>query len=164
MKTRLTRRTAMQAIGASALPLAAQTVKAPETQRDKTPKEQSLELGAFSVSLTVKDLEASRKFYEKFGFKAFHGDPAKNWVILKNGDHVIGLFQGMFEKNILTFNPGWDQNAQKLAAFTDVRELQRRLKAQGVKLVNEADESTTGPASLIAVDPDGNPILLDQHV
>ena len=123
-----------------------------------------MQLGAFSISLAVKDLEASRKFYEKFGFKAFHGDPSKNWLILKNGDHVVGLFQGMFDKNILTFNPGWDQNAQKQATFTDVRELQRRLKAQGVQMVNEADESTTGPASFIAVDPDGNPILVDQHV
>src|ERR1039457_443926 len=123
-----------------------------------------MELGAFSISLTVKDLEASRKFYEKFGFKAFAGNPAKNYVILKNGDSVIGIFQGMFEKNILTFNPGWDSNAQKLAAFTDVRELQRKLKAQGVQIVTEADESTTGPASFIAVDPDGNPILVDQHV
>ena len=123
-----------------------------------------MELGAFSISLAVKNLEASRKFYEKFGFKPFGGDPAQNWLILKNGDHVIGLFQGMFEKNILTFNPGWNQSAQKLATFTDVRELQRQLKAQGVKLVNEADESTTGPASFIAVDPDGNAILIDQHV
>ena len=123
-----------------------------------------MELGAFSISLAVKDLGASRKFYEKFGFKAFAGDAGQNWLMLKNGDHVIGLFQGMFDKNILTFNPGWDQNAQKLAAFTDVRELQRQLKAQGVQLVNEADESTTGPASLIAVDPDGNPLLVDQHV
>jgi catechol 2,3-dioxygenase-like lactoylglutathione lyase family enzyme len=123
-----------------------------------------MELGAFSISLAVKDLEASRKFYEKLGFKAFAGDPSQNWQILKNGDHVIGLFQGMFDKNILTFNPGWDQKAQKLATFTDVRELQRWLKAQGVKLMNEADESTTGPASFMAVDPDGNPILVDQHV
>jgi hypothetical protein len=123
-----------------------------------------MELGAFSISLAVKNLGASRKFYEKFGFKPFGGDPAQNWLILKNGDHVIGLFQGMFEKNILTFNPGWNQSAQKLATFTDVRELQRQLKAQGVKLVNEADESTTGPASFIAVDPDGNAILIDQHV
>ena len=122
-----------------------------------------MELGAFSVSLAVKDLQASMKFYDKFGFKVFGGD-SKKWVILKNGDHIIGLFEGMFDKNILTFNPGWDQSAKKLAAFTDVRELQRRLKAQGVALTNEADESTTGPASLIAVDPDGNPILLDQHV
>jgi predicted enzyme related to lactoylglutathione lyase len=123
-----------------------------------------MELGAFSVSLAVKDLEASKSFYEKFGFKVFAGDASQNWLILKNGNHVIGLFQGMFDKNILTFNPGWDSNAQKLATFTDIRELQRRLKAQGVQLVNEADESTTGPASFMAVDPDGNPILLDQHV
>ena len=123
-----------------------------------------MELGTFSVSLAVKDLAASRSFYEKFGFKSFAGDAAQNWLILKNGDHVIGLFQGMFDKNILTFNPGWDSNAQKLATFTDVRELQRQLKAQGVQFVNEADESTTGPASFIAVDPDGNPILVDQHV
>ena len=106
-----------------------------------------MELGAFSISLAVKDIEASRSFYEKFGFKVFGGNPAQNWLIMKNGDHVIGLFQGMFEKNILTFNPGWDSNAQKVAAFTDVRELQRQLKAQGVELASEADESTTGPAS-----------------
>ena len=124
----------------------------------------NMELGAFSISLTVKNLEASRQFYEKFGFKAFAGDASKNLLIMKNGDHVIGLFQGMFDKNILTFNPGWDSNAQKLAAFTDVRELQRQLKAQGVRMVKEADESTTGPASFLAVDPDGNPILVDQHV
>jgi lactoylglutathione lyase len=123
-----------------------------------------MELGAFSISLAVKDLEASRAFYEKFGFTAFAGDAAQNWLILKNGDHVIGLFQGMFDKNILTFNPGWDSNAQKLSTFTDVRELQRRLKGQGVVLMSEADENTTGPASFIAVDPDGNPILVDQHV
>jgi catechol 2,3-dioxygenase-like lactoylglutathione lyase family enzyme len=124
----------------------------------------SMELGAFSVSLAVKDIVASRAFYEKFGFKDFGGDISQNWLIMKNGDTVIGLFQGMFEKNILTFNPGWDQNAQKLEAFTDVRELQRQLRAKGVEFVSEADESTTGPASFIAVDPDGNPILLDQHV
>ena len=123
-----------------------------------------MELGAFSISLAVKDLAASREFYEKLGFDVFGGDASKNWLILKNGDHAIGLFQGMFDKNILTFNPGWDSNAQNLATFTDVRELQRQLKAQGVQLVNEADESTTGPASFIAVDPDGNPILVDQHV
>ena len=123
-----------------------------------------MELGAFSISLAVKDLEASRTFYEKFGFTVFAGKASQNWLILKNGQHAIGLFQGMFEKNILTFNPGRDQNAQTLAAFTDVRELQRRLKAQGVQMVNEADEKTTGPASFIAVDPDGNPILVDQHV
>jgi predicted enzyme related to lactoylglutathione lyase len=123
-----------------------------------------MELGTFSISLAVKDMEASKSFYEKFGFKAFAGDASQNWLILKNGDHVIGLFQGMFERNILTFNPGWDSNAQKLASFTDVRDLQRQLKAQGVQLQQQADEGTTGPASFIAVDPDGNPVLVDQHV
>jgi len=123
-----------------------------------------MELGAFSISLAVKDIEASRAFYEKFGFKAFVGDASQNWLIMKNGDHVIGLFQGMFEKNILTFNPGWDNNAQKLATFTDIRELQRELMAQGVQLQQQADESATGPASFLAIDPDGNPILVDQHV
>jgi catechol 2,3-dioxygenase-like lactoylglutathione lyase family enzyme len=123
-----------------------------------------MQLGAFSISLAVKDIAASQSFYEKFGFKTFGGDPAHNWLILKNGDHVIGLFQGMFEKNILTFNPGWDQNASKLAAFTDVRELQRQLKASGVALATEADDSTTGPANFMAMDPDGNTILVDQHV
>lgn len=123
-----------------------------------------MQLGAFSVSLAVKDLEASRRFYEKLGFSHFAGDAAQGWLILKNGGVVIGLFQGMFERNLLTFNPGWDQDAQKLASFTDVRELQRRLKAQGVTPVQEADEKTTGPASFVVVDPDGNPVLFDQHV
>ena len=123
-----------------------------------------MELGAFSISLAVKDLQASRHFYEKLGFTVFAGDPSQNWLILKNSDHAIGLFQGMFEKNILTFNPGWDGNAQTLAAFTDVRELQRQLRTQGVQFVSEADESTTGPASFLVVDPDGNSILVDQHV
>ena len=123
-----------------------------------------MELGNFSVSLAVKDLEASRKFYEKLGFKPFAGEASQNWLILKNGDRVIGLFQGMFEKNILTFNPGWDSNAQKLAAFTDIRDLQRQLKSQGVQMDQEADESTTGLASFIVSDPDGNPIFVDQHV
>ncbi len=123
-----------------------------------------MQLGAFSISLAVKDLEASRQFYEKLGFSAFGGDPSQNWLILKNGDAVIGLFQGMFEQNILTFNPGWDQAAQPLDSFTDVRELQRQLKAQGAEFQLEADESTTGPASFIVVDPDGNPVLVDQHV
>ena len=123
-----------------------------------------MELGAFSISLSVKDIEASRAFYEKFGFNVFGGDATQNWLILKNGSHVIGLFQGMFEKNMMTFNPGWDNNASKLGAFTDVRALQRRLKAQGVPLLTEADESSTGPASFMAIDPDGNPILVDQHV
>ena len=123
-----------------------------------------MDLGTFSVSLAVKDLEASRAFYEKLGFSPFAGDASQNWLILKNGDHVIGLFQGMFEKNILTFNPGWDSNAQPVAGFTDVRELQRRLRAGGVQLLQEADEGTTGPASVVLEDPDGNTILLDQHL
>jgi lactoylglutathione lyase len=123
-----------------------------------------MELGAFSISLTVKDIAASQSFYEKFGFQIFGGDATQNWLILKNGDCVIGLFQGMFEQNILTFNPGWDGNAQQLPTFTDIRELQRQLRAQGVQFVQEADENTTGPASFVAVDPDGNPILVDQHV
>ena len=123
-----------------------------------------MELGAFSISLAVKDIEVSKAFYEKLGFKVFVGDVSQNWLILKNGEHAIGLFQGMFERNTLTFNPGWDSNAQMLDAFTDVRELQNRLKAQGVELMSEADESTTGPASFMVMDPDGNPILVDQHV
>jgi catechol 2,3-dioxygenase-like lactoylglutathione lyase family enzyme len=123
-----------------------------------------MQLGAFSISLAVKDIEASKSFYEKFGFKVFAGDLSQNWLILKNGDHVVGLFQGMFEKNTLTFNPGWDSNANPLEEFTDVRDLQRRLKKQGVRLVAEVDEQTSGPGSCLAIDPDGNPILIDQHV
>ena len=123
-----------------------------------------MELGAFSISLAVKDLAASRSFYEKLGFAASHGEASQNWLIMKNGNAVIGLFQGMFERNILTFNPGWDQNAQPLPDFTGVRELQRQLEAAGVTLVQRADEGTTGPASFVVVDPDGNPILVDQHV
>jgi len=122
-----------------------------------------MQLGAFSVSLAVKDLAASRAFYEKLGFASLGGDPAQNWLILKNGDTVIGLFQGMFDKNMLTFNPGWDSSAQPLESFTDVRELQRRLKEQGVELTAEADEATEGPAHFMMIDPDGNPILFDQH-
>lgn len=122
-----------------------------------------MELGNFSVSLAVKDIHASIAFYEKFGFRIFFGDPANKWVIMKNGEHAIGLFQGMFERNILTFNPGWDSNAQNLESFTDVREIQRAVKSQGVVLATEADESTTGPASFMAIDPDGNPVLIDQH-
>jgi lactoylglutathione lyase len=123
-----------------------------------------MDLGAFSISLAVKDLAASREFYEKFGFQVFAGDASHNYLILKNGEHVIGLFQGMFEKNILTFNPGWDSNAKPVDGFMDVREIQRRLKEQGVELVTEVDESTSGPGALVAVDPDGNPVLVDQHV
>ena len=123
-----------------------------------------MQLGTFSISLAVEDLQASRAFYEKFGFTVFGGEVSRNWLILKNGDHTIGLFQGMFERNTLTFNPGWDGNARQLDSFTDVRDLQRQLKAQGVKLTCEADEGTAGPAGFVAVDPDGNPILVDQHV
>jgi len=122
-----------------------------------------MNLGNFSISLAVKDLQASKAFYEKFGFRQFFGD-GKGWLIMKNGTHVIGLFQGMFDRNIMTFNPGWDSDAKPLGSFTDVRDLQRQLKAQGVQLATEADESTTGPASFMAIDPDGNPILVDQHV
>jgi lactoylglutathione lyase len=124
----------------------------------------AMPLGAFSISLTVKDLEASRMFYEKLGFEAVFGEPDQGWQIMRSGTTTIGLFKGMFERNILTFNPGWDADAQPLDAFTDVRELQRRLEAEGVEFESKADESTTGPASFVVVDPDGNPILVDQHV
>src|SRR4051794_34105326 len=123
-----------------------------------------MELGAFSVSLAVKDIEASKLFYEKLGFTVFAGNQSQNWLIMKNGDHAIGLFQGMFEKNILTFNPGWSSDAQQLGEFTDVRALQRQFKDHGVELIAEADESSSGPASFMLVDPDGNTILIDQHV
>ena len=123
-----------------------------------------MDLGAFSVSLSVKDLEASRRFYELLGFEPMGGDPAQGWLILKNGDHIIGLFQGMFERNSLTFNPGWDQDASAVGSFTDVRELQRRLKSGGVEFVAEVDETGSGPGSFVIVDPDGNPIIVDQHV
>jgi catechol 2,3-dioxygenase-like lactoylglutathione lyase family enzyme len=123
-----------------------------------------MELGAFSISLSVKDIEASRNFYEKFGFRVMGGDQSQNWLILNNGETVIGLFQGIFEGNLLTFNPGWNQQAEKVESFTDVRQLQRQLKDQGVTLITEADETTTGPAYFVAIDPDGNTILVDQHV
>jgi catechol 2,3-dioxygenase-like lactoylglutathione lyase family enzyme len=123
-----------------------------------------MDLGAFSVSLAVKDLSASREFYEALGFEEFGGVAAEGWLILRNGDVVIGLFQGMFDANILTFNPGWTQDASELADFTDVRALQQRLKEAEVTFVEEADESTTGPASFVVADPDGNQILFDQHV
>ena len=121
-------------------------------------------LGAFSVSLAVKDIHASREFYEKLGFTSVFGEPTQNWLILRNGNVTIGLFQGMFPRNMLTFNPGWDESAQKADSFTDVRELQRQLKSKGLQLTTEADESGTGPASIMLMDPDGNPILIDQHV
>jgi lactoylglutathione lyase len=120
-------------------------------------------LGAFSVSLAVSNLARSKDFYEKLGFEQVGGDPSQNWVIMRNGDHTIGLFEGMFEGNILTFNPGWDQHCNELDSFTDVRELQAELKAGGVPLASEADPSATGPASLMLTDPDGNQILIDQH-
>lgn len=123
-----------------------------------------MELGAFSVSLAVKDIHASKAFYETLVFSEFGGDITQNWLILKNGTTVIGLFQGMFERNSLTFNPGWDQEAQTLDSFTDVRELQHKLKEQGVEVLADVDENSTGPASFMVVDPDGNPVLIDQHV
>lgn len=123
-----------------------------------------MNLGNFSLSLTVKDLAASQTFYEKLGFVIIGGDAAQGWLILKSPSCVIGLFQGMFEKNTLTFNPGWDADGQTLESFTDVREIQKQLKAAGVEMLSEADEATSGPASCMVLDPDGNPILLDQHV
>jgi catechol 2,3-dioxygenase-like lactoylglutathione lyase family enzyme len=123
-----------------------------------------MDLGAFSISLAVQDLTASREFYERFGFAVAGGDAAQNWLILRNGSHTLGLFQGMFERNILTFNPGWDKHAGTLDEFTDVRDLQKQLQESGVELQTEADVDTTGPASFVVVDPDGNPILVDQHV
>lgn len=123
-----------------------------------------MQLGAFSVSLAVKDIKVSKEFYEKLGFEKFGGDMDQDWLIMKNGGHIIGLFQGMFEKNILTFNPGWNQDAEKLDSFSDVRELQKALKEKGIEFDTEADESTEGPGSFIIADPDGNPILVDQHV
>ncbi len=123
-----------------------------------------MDLGSFSVSLTVKDIAVSKVFYERLGFEVFGGDANEGWLIMKCPSCVIGLFQGMFEKNILTFNPGWDSSAQPLDSFTDVREIQQRLKADGIEFASEADETTTGPASFVIVDPDGNPILVDQHV
>ena len=123
-----------------------------------------MELGTFSISLTVSDIGASKAFYEKLGFEVFGGDISQNWLIMKNGDHVIGLFQGMLEKNMLTFNPGWDSDARELDSFTDIRDLQRLLRERGVEFLSEADESTTGPASFLLVDPDENLVLVDQHV
>jgi catechol 2,3-dioxygenase-like lactoylglutathione lyase family enzyme len=123
-----------------------------------------MKLGAFSVSLSVKDIKTSKQFYENLGFAVFAGNEEKHYLIMKNGNALIGLFQGMFPKNILTFNPGWDENAQKTESFEDVRDIQRELKEKGLRLETEADEKTSGPASFILVDPDGNPILIDQHV
>jgi catechol 2,3-dioxygenase-like lactoylglutathione lyase family enzyme len=140
----------------SASPTSASTASQPM-------RNSSMELGNFSVSLAVKDIKASRAFYEKLGFTTFGGDEEQNWLIMQNGTATIGLFQGMFDKNILTFNPGWDRNAQNLESFTDVRDLQKELKAKEINFATEADESSTGPASFVIVDPDGNQILVDQH-
>lgn len=123
-----------------------------------------MKLGAFSVSLSVKDLKVSKQFYENFGFTVFAGDLEKNYLIMKNENTLIGLFQGMFNTNMLTFNPGWDENANMLASFDDVRKIQQQLKSKGVVLETEVDESSKGPASFVVVDPDGNPVLIDQHV
>ena len=123
-----------------------------------------MELGAFSVSLAVKDLSASQAFYDKLGFEIFHGEASQGWLIMKSPSCVIGLFQGMFDQNILTFNPGWNDSAQPLDDFTDVREIQRKLKEDGIEFATEADVTTSGPASFVIMDPDGNTILVDQHV
>ena len=122
-----------------------------------------MKLGAFSISLNVKDIAVSKEFYGKLGFEPFGGDAEQGWLMLRNGDTVIGLFGGFLKANTLTFNPGWDQHARNVDDFEDVRELQKKLKAQGVEFFSEADETTTGPASFVVVDPDGNPILVDQH-
>ena len=127
-------------------------------------REGDMELGAFSLSLNVKNLGASRAFYEKLGFEKFHGEEEQGWLIMKSSSCVIGLFQGMIDNNILTFNPGWDSNAQKMDSFTDVRDIQKALREAGINLISEADESSSGPASFMIADPDGNPILIDQHV
>ncbi|TDY10564.1 VOC family protein [Meridianimaribacter flavus] len=123
-----------------------------------------MELGAFSISLSVKDITVSKAFYENLGFTVFAGDLEKNYLIMKNGKALVGLFQGMFENNILTFNPGWDENAKTLDTFTDVRQIQQHLKSKNLALQSEADETTSGPASLVVTDPDGNTILIDQHI
>ena len=123
-----------------------------------------MKLGAFSVSLSVKDLNASKEFYEKIGFTVFAGNMEMNYLIMKNGNALVGLFHGMFDKNILTFNPGWDENANQLENFADIREIQADLKSKGLELIREADETSTGPASVTLIDPDGNPVLIDQHV
>lgn len=133
------------------------------TEKAKTEKQNNMKLGAFSMSLSVKDLKTSKEFYEKLGFNAFAGSMEQNYFIMKNENALIGLFQGMFQGNILTFNPGWDENAGNIENFDDIREIQKQLKNIGLKLISEADETTEGPASLMLTDPDGNVILLDQH-
>jgi len=132
-------------------------------EKIKTEKQNNMKLGAFSISLSVKDLKTSKEFYEKLGFNAFAGSMEQNYLIMKNDNALIGLFQGMFQSNILTFNPGWDENANNIENFNDIREIQKQLKSSGLALTSEADEKTKGPASLMLTDPDGNVILLDQH-
>jgi len=142
-------------------------IKSTENPTDLTEaieNKETMKLGAFSVSLNVKDLKASKAFYEKLGFTVFGGDMEMNYLIMKNGNSLIGLFQGMFENNILTFNPGWDENAKELESYDDVREIQKQLKNKGLTLESEADENTSGPASLVIKDPDGNVIFIDQHI
>jgi len=131
---------------------------------DTTENKDTMKLGAFSISLNVKDLNTSKTFYENLGFTVFGGGLEMNYLIMKNGNSLIGLFQGMFENNIITFNPGWDENAKQLESFDDVREIQKHLKSKGLTLETEADENTSGPASLVLKDPDGNIILIDQHI
>ena len=134
-----------------------------ESYNQKLKKGNNMKLGAFSVSLNVKDINASKQFYENLGFTVFGGSMEKKYLIMKNENSLIGLFQGMFEGNILTFNPGWDENAKNIEKFDDVREIQRQLKSKGIKLTSEADEKTSGPAGIMTTDPDGNVILIDQH-
>ena len=153
----------MNALAAVTLVALAALTLVPQDEQDKK-KEEPVQLGNFSVSLAVKDIQASTAFYEKLDFKKVGGDLKQNWIVLQNGTTTIGLFQGMFEKNMLTFNPGWTHEKKTLEKFQDVRELQRTLKERGLKLTLEADEKTDGPASFMLEDPDGNPILVDQHV
>jgi catechol 2,3-dioxygenase-like lactoylglutathione lyase family enzyme len=141
-----------------------QTLFAPVAAQNSKPDLSPLELGNFSVSLAVKDLNKSKEFYEKLGFKVIAGAPAGKFLILQNETGTIGLFEGLFEKNILTFNPGWDRNSKTLKEFSDVRDIQKTLVERGLTLVTKADEASTGPASLLVIDPDGNPVLIDQHV
>jgi len=149
-------------VGAAAHAVASNRNQAPD--HAPAAQEATMELGNFSISLAVKDIAVSRAFYEKLGFSVVHGNQDQNWLILQNATATIGLFQGMFDKNILTFNPGWTRDMQTLDGFEDVRTLQRQVKEKGIIPVTEADEATTGPASFVIVDPDGNPILIDQHV
>jgi catechol 2,3-dioxygenase-like lactoylglutathione lyase family enzyme len=150
-------------IGSFVLGLYINPISAKQQSELNKLKEEKMKLGAFSMSLSVKDIKASKHFYEELGFVVFGGALEKNYLIMKNGNSLIGLFQGMFQGNILTFNPGWDENAKNIEAFDDVREIQRQLKSKGIKLTSEADEKTAGPASITLIDPDGNVILLDQH-